>query len=579
MNEQTIFAKASELQSPEARAAFLDEHCAHDADMRRNIEALLKAHDRPGGVIDALVAKDEPTVAMDVENDDARVEPAADTVDLSFLGPGTCPGSLGSLGLYDVVQVIGRGGMGVVLKAQDNSLGKRIVAIKVLSPQIAADRSAKTRFEREAQSMAAVSHDHIVAIHAVGEFNGLPYLVMECIVGRSLQQKIKETGPLELKEILRIGMQTAQGLAVAHKQGLIHRDVTPANILLQNGIQRVKITDFGLARAADDVGITGTGQIVGTPLYMSPEQAQGLKVDHRSDLFSLGSVLYTMCTGRPAFRGTNIVAVLQRVVHDKPRPIREVNPEIPEWLVDIVDRLLAKSPSERFQTAQEVAVLFEQWLAHCQQPMSVPRPVPLPVADRGTAVTTTFESVSPSAPVEQHGNAGATPASDPAREAPKRHSKRFAAFATLCAIALIVAISGTLGTWNPWRPTPPVGTTLVKGNSPSLLQPQELPELEPVTENHSSTPPERTLDPPVEEEPAVSRSIEMLKEKTLVQVTHNTLAYIHDSSQSESTFIDKGTRGTIDKVSESNRLYRVRVDSLEEPWWIPFDFVKPVELK
>src|SRR5262249_12096715 len=167
-------------------------------------------------------------------------------------------------------------------------------------------------------------------------------------------------------QILRIGMQIASGLAAAHAQGLVHRDIKPANVLLENGIERVKITDFGLARSIDDVRITQAGAVYGTPQYMSPEQAQGERVDQRSDLFSLGSVMYTMSTGRPPFRGDTTMAVLKRVCDDTPRPIREVNPDIPESLVEIVNKLSAKNPDARFQTASEIAELLSRHLAHLQ---------------------------------------------------------------------------------------------------------------------------------------------------------------------------------------------------------------------
>ncbi len=155
------------------------------------------------------------------------------------------------------------------------------------------------------------------------------------------------TGPLSLKEILRIGLQIAAGLAAAHEQGLVHRDVKPANILLENGVERVKITDFGLARAVDDASLTQSGVVAGTPMYMSPEQAEGEPVDLRSDLFSLGSVLYALCTGRPPFRAPSTVAVLKRVCEETPRPIREINPDLPAWLEQLVTRLHAKNPADR----------------------------------------------------------------------------------------------------------------------------------------------------------------------------------------------------------------------------------------
>ncbi|MCA9073127.1 MAG: serine/threonine protein kinase, partial [Planctomycetaceae bacterium] len=247
---------------------------------------------------------------------------------LDFLEPTNKPDRIGELGTYEIIELIGRGGMGVVLKAFDPHLN-RIVAIKTLAPDYANNPTARKRFERESRAAAAVAHPHVVTIHAVEPNAKVPYLVMEYVRGQSLREKLDQTGSMEVREILRIGAQIAQGLAAAHDQGLIHRDVKLANVLLENGVERVKLTDFGLARATDDVAITRTGDIAGTPQFMSPEQAEGGEVDHRSDLFSLGSVLYTMCTGRPPFRGETAVAVLRKVCDSEPRPIREVNPDIP----------------------------------------------------------------------------------------------------------------------------------------------------------------------------------------------------------------------------------------------------------
>jgi serine/threonine protein kinase len=302
-----------------------------------------------------------------------QAEPGAADVSLSFLSPPDKPGSLGRLGHHDVLEVIGRGGFGVVLRAHDPALD-RTVAIKVLAPHLAQSSTARKRFLREAKAAAAVVHEHVVTIHAIEEANGLPYLVMQYIAGISLQQRIDNSGPLEVKEILRIGNQAARGLAAAHAQGLIHRDVKPANILLENGVERVKLTDFGLARAIDDASLTQSGVVAGTPQYMAPEQANGEVVDHRADLFSLGSVLYATCTGRPPFRASTLMGVLKRVTEDSPRPIREINPDVPEWLEAIVEKLHAKEPVGRFQSAAEVAELLGQHLAHLQQPSIVRKP-------------------------------------------------------------------------------------------------------------------------------------------------------------------------------------------------------------
>jgi Protein kinase domain len=299
---------------------------------------------------------------------------ASDAGRLTFLAPSDWPDSMGRIGTYEVKGVLGRGGMGVVLKAFDPALSRN-VAIKVLSAPLATCGAARRRFLREARAAAAVAHEHVVAVHAVVETAGLPFLVMEYVPGRSLQDRLDKQGALSLTEILRIGTQTAAGLAAAHAQGLVHRDVKPANILLENGVERVRLTDFGLARAAADAGVTQSGLVAGTPHYMAPEQARAEATDHRADLFSLGSTLYAMCTGHPPFRADSAVAVLRRVSDDTPRSIREINPDIPEWLEAIVAKLHAKSPNQRYQTAIEVAELLSRCLAHIREPLSVGLPL------------------------------------------------------------------------------------------------------------------------------------------------------------------------------------------------------------
>src|SRR5262249_15186384 len=237
----------------------------------------------------------------------------------------------------------------------------------------AANGSARQRFLREARTAAVIKNDHVIAIYDVEGEAQPPYLAMEMVDGISLQDKIDKHGPLGVKEILRIGLQIAEGLAAAHKQGLVHRDIKPANILLENGVERVKITDFGLARAVDDASVTQSGTVAGTPMYMSPEQAEGIPIDHRSDLFSLGTVLYAMCTGHPPFRASGTHAVLKRVIDASPRPIREINNEIPDWMCNIVAKLHAKKPEDRFAKATEVAELLGAKLADVQAGREVGR--------------------------------------------------------------------------------------------------------------------------------------------------------------------------------------------------------------
>jgi hypothetical protein len=365
---ESIFFAALEKASPAERAAYLNEACNGDRDLRRRVERLLEAHPQVGSFLQ------QPLADLPADDSQAQTTGSAEAARVpDFLTPSQKPGALGRLDHYEILEIVGRGGMGVVLKGFDEKL-HRVVAIKVLAAELAVSGMARQRFTREARAAAAVSHEHVVTIHAVEDGHRPPYLVMEFVAGVSLQQKLDREGPPGLKEIVRIGLQTAEGLAAAHRQGLVHRDIKPENILLENGVERVKLTDFGLARAVGDVRLTQWGVIAGTPLYMSPEQAAGESIDHRSDLFSLGSVLYALCTGRPPFRADGAQAVLKRVIEDTPRPIQDVNPEIPGWLCDLIARLHAKSPADRFPSAQAVADLLGQHLAHLQQPNQVAMP-------------------------------------------------------------------------------------------------------------------------------------------------------------------------------------------------------------
>ena len=341
-------------------SARLDESTADAVAWRETAELL---RDEPIDLepLSSVLSKvDDDAVALHVVDDGVRRV-------LELLHPTDDPQMAGRIGAYEVAGVIGSGGNGVVLKGHDRALD-RYVAIKVLAPHLASSGAARGRFAREAQAAAAVMHENVIAIHGVEEHGGLPFLVMPYVRGTSLQKRIDQKGPLDLLEILRIGMQAAAGLAAAHAQGLVHRDIKPANILLEDGVERVTITDFGLARAIDDASMTRSGIIAGTPQFMSPEQARGEAIDHRSDLFSLGSLLYVMCTGHPPFRAETSYGVLQRICQSTPRPIRESNPEIPAWLCRLIERLHAKDPQQRFQSAAEVADLMSRCVAHVQQP-------------------------------------------------------------------------------------------------------------------------------------------------------------------------------------------------------------------
>ncbi|MBA4191535.1 MAG: hypothetical protein C0467_26445 [Planctomycetaceae bacterium] len=374
MNERELFEGALEHPDSAQRRAYLDRACGDDATLRERVEALLASHDAASQFLNVPAPEQlrptpntGPTQTLDLTGtaDTGSTEEDA-APDLNFLSPPLKPGSLGTLGHYEVQKLLGQGGFGLVFRAFDERL-HRHVAIKVLNPQLAATSPPRKRFLREARSAAAVKHENVVQVYAVEE-RPLPYLVMEYVDGPTLKDKMDGTGPLELPEVLHLGRQMAAGLAAAHEKGLIHRDIKPGNILIESGAEpRVKITDFGLARAADDASLTRSGVISGTPMYMAPEQAQGLPLDHRADLFSLGSVLYQMVSGRPPFRAATTVAVLKRVADETPRPIQEILPTVSNGLCAAIAKLHAKRPEDRFQSAREVADLFAHWEASLRQ--------------------------------------------------------------------------------------------------------------------------------------------------------------------------------------------------------------------
>lgn len=368
---------------PADRRSNVEEHISDCPTCREAIETEIGPDAWWNHLRVSLTGSGELTPMVDADwNSKAPASTTKQLIDL--LGPSDDPEMLGRIGGYEVVGLLGQGGMGAVFKAFDRSLN-RFVAIKLLLPHLAASAAARRRFAREGQAIAAVVDDHVMAVHAVDQWQEIPYLVMTYSRGASLQKRLEQEGPLELREILRIGLQTARGLAAAHAQGIVHRDVKPANIFLDEHVERVQLMDFGLARAADDASLTRSGMLAGTPQFMSPEQARGETVDHRSDLFSFGSILYMACTGRPAFRAEAAYGILRRITDTDPRPIREISPDIPEWLCSMIGRLMAKHPGDRFQSADEVAELLERCLAHLQQPTQMELPQSLVGANRDGA--------------------------------------------------------------------------------------------------------------------------------------------------------------------------------------------------
>lgn len=271
------------------------------------------------------------------------------------------------LGKYELHGRIGSGGMGVVFKGFDADL-QRTVAIKVLQPHLAQSEVARRRFQREARAAAAISHENVLTIHAVEEQDQIPFLVMEYVSGTSLKDYIASRGNLTSLEIIRLGAQIAKGLAAAHAQGVIHRDVKPGNVMLHDGGTRVRLMDFGLARVAyDNSDLTSHDQAVGTPAYMSPEQVRGGPIDARSDLFSLGCVIYCMATGESPFHGGNHAETVHRILDFRPPRLQQINSLIPPVVSDLVDHLLAKRPEDRYQSAEELSEILTHLVAVVNQ--------------------------------------------------------------------------------------------------------------------------------------------------------------------------------------------------------------------
>jgi eukaryotic-like serine/threonine-protein kinase len=369
--------EADELTShlevcPSCREKF-ESICA-DASWWKDSSTTLRLIETESGVFRKSKIKDSDfSLANSSVTETASYAKGSPLVVISGLKPSQETGALGDLGEYTIREVIGYGGMGTVLKAWDKRLS-RVVAIKVLHPHLAMNGAARVRFAREAQTVASISHPNVVPIHDVADDNSQPYIVMGFVSGGSLQDKLDRDGPLSLEESLRIGLQIAEGLEAAHSHGLVHRDIKPANILLEARWQRVLITDFGLARALDDASITASGHLAGTPQYMSPEQSRGERIDHRSDLFSLGSVLYAMLSGRPPFRAESAVAVMQMVDKERARAVHEIQDRLPFWANQLIERFHAKNPNERISTAVEASDLIRSCLQHVQNPSTGPLP-------------------------------------------------------------------------------------------------------------------------------------------------------------------------------------------------------------
>ncbi|WP_379923223.1 protein kinase [Erythrobacter sp. R86502] len=274
--------------------------------------------------------------------------------------------SFDQLGRYRIQALIGQGAMADVYRAQDPEIG-RTVAIKVLKPEYTRDAQLGARFLREARAAGALSHPHIATIYDVGDVGGAAYIAMELIDGEPLDTLLQRQGRLPSERVLLLARQLADALAYAHRAGIVHRDVKPSNIMVCSDGQTAKLLDFGVARVGEvdpaSLARTQMGQLLGTPRYMSPEQALGLPVDHRSDLFSLGVVLYEMVTGKIAFPGGSLATLAIQIAQEKVAPIGEVSADCPAGLRAIIDRLLAKKPENRFADGVSLVAAIDRELA------------------------------------------------------------------------------------------------------------------------------------------------------------------------------------------------------------------------
>ena len=337
-------------------------------------------------------------------------------------------------GRYEIVRPIARGGMADVFLARDQLLD-RPVALKVLFPELSVDRSFVERFRREAQAAANLAHPNVVSVYDFGEEDGTSFIVMEFVDGRTLTSILREEGPLLADRAAAIGADVAAALAFAHRNGVVHRDVKPGNVLI-DGSGHVKVTDFGIARAANtEENLTQAGAVMGTATYFSPEQAQGYPVDGRSDVYSLGVVLYELVTGRPPFTGDNPVSIAYKHVQEHPPTPRSINPAVPPAFEAIVLQAMAKDPAERYANAEELRAD----LLRFRQGRAVAAAPPLPT--QAVAATTVQQAVGERTRMVSATEVAAPPAS------PRRTGAYVALlFVMLAALAVLLFLLGkTLG--------------------------------------------------------------------------------------------------------------------------------------
>jgi serine/threonine protein kinase len=396
----------------------------------------------------------------------ARSSKDAEPIIRAVFSPAERPDELGRLGSYRVLEVLGHGGMGLVFRAEDTEL-KRHIALKVMLPHVATQPRARARFRREAEAQARVEHEHIAVIYQVGEVNGVPFIAMPLLKGQTLAACLTGNSRPPLQEVVRIAREVAEGLVAAHAAGLVHRDIKPNNVWLEGPKRRVRILDFGLAQTVVDAGpdgfepITSDGAAVGTPAFMSPEQAVGGAVDHRADLFALGVVLYQLVTGQLPFRGRTAFATMTAVTESHQAAPSVLAPEVPEPLSALIQKLLEKDPDDRPQSAE--AVVAE--LAALEPGLSALPPNPSDFPE-GTSVPRASAAPGPDWWTDTDATEADTNGSDVNHPAPaKRWPSRWTvALAAASALALVLA-TGALAL-KLYRNAQPKGVLTVETDDP-----------------------------------------------------------------------------------------------------------------
>jgi serine/threonine-protein kinase len=359
-----------------------------------------------------------------------------------------------SLGRYLIADRIGQGAMGVVYRARDPIID-RVVALKTIDPQLSGDalRAFNERFFHEAKSAGRLNHPNIVTIYDAGEAEGVAYIAMEYLEGPSLRQLLDDHPPLAVSRVLEIGAQVARGLAYAHEHGVVHSDIKPANVILVNG-RRPKITDFGIARIAG----TSTGELAGSPKYMSPEQVRGEPLDGRTDVFSLGAVLYELLTGKQPFTGEDVPAIVQSVLEHEPPPPSSLNPRVPEAVDKVLARMLAKRAEDRYTSARRVmrhlAELGEVLGTEDRGRLTPEAPAPRPAREAGGEETTVVLGVLP--------------------DASASHSRR--PYALAVAAALVIAVGLVVATRKEEAPQPVATVVRAPAEPPAATPVPALPE-------------------------------------------------------------------------------------------------------